>query len=87
MRGGEKCACILLEQLDSGQSGLSYHMKILAESGIVESQQKRQRLRWYSTERIDDTERSYRKAYRAFLITIAAMEILTLITAQPVLRL
>lgn len=40
LRGGEKCACILLEQLDLGQSGLSYHMKILVESGIVESQQK-----------------------------------------------
>lgn len=36
---GEKCACILLEQLDLGQSGLSYHMKILVESGILESRQ------------------------------------------------
>ncbi|MDD3393095.1 MAG: ArsR family transcriptional regulator [Clostridia bacterium] len=40
LRGGEKCACILLEQLDLGQSGLSYHMKILVESGIVESRQE-----------------------------------------------
>jgi ArsR family transcriptional regulator len=38
--GGEKCACVLLEQLDLGQSGLSYHMKILVESGIVESRQE-----------------------------------------------
>lgn len=37
LRGGEKCACALLEQIDLGQSGLSYHMKILVESGIVES--------------------------------------------------
>ncbi len=37
---GEKCACVLLEQLDLGQSGLSYHMKILLESGIVESRQE-----------------------------------------------
>jgi len=37
---GEKCACVLLEQLDLGQSGLSYHMKILVESGIVESRQE-----------------------------------------------
>jgi len=36
---GEKCACVLLEQLDLGQSGLSYHMKILVESGVVESRQ------------------------------------------------
>lgn len=40
LRGGEKCACVLLEQLDLGQSGLSYHMKILVEAGIVESRQE-----------------------------------------------
>lgn len=40
LRGGEKCACVLLEQLDLGQSGLSYHMKILVESGLVESRQE-----------------------------------------------
>ena len=40
LRGGEKCACVLLEQLDMRQSGLSYHMKILVESGIVESRQQ-----------------------------------------------
>lgn len=39
LRGGEKCACILQENLDLKQSGLSYHMKILTESGIVESRQ------------------------------------------------
>ena len=40
LRGGEKCACVLLDQLDIGQSGLSYHMKILVESGVVESRQE-----------------------------------------------
>ncbi len=40
LRGGEKCACVLLEQLALGQSGLSYHMKILVESGIVQSRQE-----------------------------------------------
>jgi len=40
LRRGEKCACVLLEQLDLGQSGLSYHMKILVESGIVDSRQE-----------------------------------------------
>lgn len=40
LRDGEKCACVLSEQLDLGQSGLSYHMKILVESGIVESRQE-----------------------------------------------
>lgn len=36
LRDGEKCACILLEKLNIGQSTLSHHMKILCESGIVE---------------------------------------------------
>jgi ArsR family transcriptional regulator len=40
LRGGEKCACVLLEQLEMGQSTLSYHMKILCESGIVDSWQE-----------------------------------------------
>jgi len=40
LRGGEKCACVLLEQMDIGQSGLSYHMKILCDSGIVKSRQE-----------------------------------------------
>jgi len=35
----EKCACVLAEQLDMAQSTLSYHMKILCESGIVDSRQ------------------------------------------------
>lgn len=40
LRSGEKCACVLLEKLDVTQSGLSYHMKILCESGIVDSRQE-----------------------------------------------
>lgn len=40
LRGGEKCACVLQEDVDIGQSGLSYHMKILCDSGIVESRQE-----------------------------------------------
>lgn len=41
LRSGEKCACVLLQQpLDLTQSGLSYHMKILCDSGLVESRQE-----------------------------------------------
>jgi ArsR family transcriptional regulator len=40
LRGGEKCACVLIDQLHMGQSALSYHMKILVESGVVESRQE-----------------------------------------------
>ena len=36
LQSGEKCACVLLEHMDMPQSTLSYHMKILCESGIVE---------------------------------------------------
>lgn len=35
LQNGEKCACILLEELNISQSTLSHHMKILCESGIV----------------------------------------------------
>lgn len=35
LRSGEKCACVLLEDLQISQSTLSYHMKILCDSGIV----------------------------------------------------
>lgn len=37
LRSGEKCACILLEDLHISQSTLSYHMKILCDSGVVVS--------------------------------------------------
>lgn len=40
LRSGEKCACKLLDDLDVCQSALSYHMKILVKSGIVESRQE-----------------------------------------------
>ncbi len=35
LQSGEKCACVLLEQLNIGQSTLSHHMKLLVQSGIV----------------------------------------------------
>lgn len=40
LRDGEKCACVLIEKMNIGQSALSYHMKILCESGIVTSRQE-----------------------------------------------
>lgn len=39
LQSGEKCACVLIEKMEIGQSSLSYHMKILCESGIVDSRQ------------------------------------------------
>lgn len=40
LRSGEKCACVLQEPMDLTQSGLSYHMKILCDSGLVLSCQE-----------------------------------------------
>ncbi len=37
LQNGERCACNIGEELNLAQSKLSYHMKILCESGIVES--------------------------------------------------
>lgn len=35
LRGGEKCACVLLDDLHITQPTLSHHMKILCDSEIV----------------------------------------------------
>ena len=35
LRGGEKCACKLLEELNISQPTLSHHMKILCDSGLI----------------------------------------------------
>lgn len=40
LQKGEQCACVLQSQLGLTQSGLSYHMKILLQSGIVEARQE-----------------------------------------------
>ncbi len=35
LRSGEKCACMLLEDLEIAQSTLSHHMRVLCDSGLV----------------------------------------------------
>ena len=35
LRSGEKCACVLLDDLHITQSTLSHHMKILCDAGVV----------------------------------------------------
>lgn len=35
LQHGEKCACILLEELNISQPTLSHHMKILCDSNLV----------------------------------------------------
>lgn len=36
LRGGEKCACVLLEELNISQPTLSHHMKILVDAGLID---------------------------------------------------
>ena len=40
LQTGEKCACKLLEELNVTQPTLSHNMKILCDSGIVESRKE-----------------------------------------------
>ena len=40
LQSGEKCACMLMADMDMPQSSLSYHMKILCDSGIVVSREE-----------------------------------------------
>jgi len=40
LRGGEKCACVLLKTMDISQPTLSHHMKILFDSGIVSARRE-----------------------------------------------
>ena len=35
LRGGEKCACSILDEMQITQPTLSHHMKILCDSGVV----------------------------------------------------
>ena len=40
LQSGEKCACVLLEQVSVSQPTLSHHMKILVDSGIVSARKE-----------------------------------------------
>ena len=40
LHSGEKCACVLIDEMEMPQSSLSYHMKILCDSGIVTSREE-----------------------------------------------
>ncbi len=40
LKSGEKCGCKLLDELNVTQPTLSHHMKILCDSGIVESRKE-----------------------------------------------
>jgi ArsR family transcriptional regulator len=46
LQSGEKCACKLLEDLNIVQSTLSHHMKILCDSGLVDSRRSGKWMRY-----------------------------------------
>ena len=35
LRGGERCVCELMDELDLAQSKLSWHLKTLSDAGII----------------------------------------------------
>lgn len=69
LKGGEKCICNLYEPLGLPQSTLSYHMKILCESGIVDGRQER---RWTY----------YRISEQGSMMAVELLKKLTSVTAD-----
>jgi ArsR family transcriptional regulator len=57
LQGGEKCACKILNDLNIVQSTLSHHMKILCESGFVDSRRDGKWMRYsLNKERFEDAK-------------------------------
>ena len=40
LQNGERCACVLLEELKVSQPTLSHHMRILCDSGLVNARKE-----------------------------------------------
>ena len=40
LHGEEKCACVLLDELNISQPTLSHHMKLLCDSGLVDGRKE-----------------------------------------------
>lgn len=40
LRSGERCVCDLMDDLDAAQSRLSFHLKVLRDSGLVQSRRE-----------------------------------------------
>lgn len=59
---GEKCACVLLEDLHITQPTLSHHMKILCDSGIVEGRKEGKWMHYSISEKGAESAEKYLKA-------------------------
>ena len=40
LRGGERCVCDLQDDLDTAQSKLSFHLRVLKDAGLVEDRRE-----------------------------------------------
>ncbi len=49
LRGGERCVCELQDELEAAQSRLSFHLRVLKESGLV-TDRREGRWSYYSIE-------------------------------------
>jgi ArsR family transcriptional regulator len=50
LQGGERCVCELMDELEMAQSRLSWHLKTLADAGILEARREG-RWNYYSLNR------------------------------------
>jgi len=55
LRGGERCVCDLMDQLDAAQSRLSFHLKVLRDAGLVDCRREgRWAYYWLRPEAFDE---------------------------------
>ena len=47
LRGGERCVCELMDELEAAQSRLSFHLRVLKDAGLV-TDRKQGRWSYYS---------------------------------------
>ena len=59
LKGGEKCACMLLEEMNITQPTLSHHMKILCDSGIVTGRKDGKWMHYSISEDVIERAREY----------------------------
>ena len=71
LRDGEKCGCIILEKLNITQPTLSHHMKILCDSGLVDS---RKEGKWMHYSISENGVQYAIDCLQALMITSAAFE-------------
>lgn len=69
LKGGEQCVCELTDAMKTGQSRLSFHLKVLKDAGLVEDRREG-RWMYYSLssqaiEELQDLVDSLKKAAKA----------------------